>query len=126
MIPKAGGPYVFTRRAYGEFGGFVVGYADWFLNTLSVSVFAVAAAEYAAALFPQLDGYVSLTAVAIIVFFVGLHWLGVEAGAGMQSLGEPREGGGVPDPGGGVFRLRRAGRRPASRRPIRARAAAAC
>jgi APA family basic amino acid/polyamine antiporter len=86
MIPRAGGPYVFTRRAYGEFGGFIAGWSDWFLNTLSLSLISVAAAEYAGVLFPLLSERVSLTAVSIILFFGGLHWLGVEAGAGAQKL----------------------------------------
>ncbi|MCI0619406.1 amino acid permease, partial [bacterium] len=29
MLPKAGGPYVYARRAYGDYGGFVVGWGDW-------------------------------------------------------------------------------------------------
>ena len=31
-IPKAGGPYVYARRAYGHFAGFVVGWRDWVGN----------------------------------------------------------------------------------------------
>src|SRR5438876_5674416 len=32
LVPKAGGPYVFAHRAYGNYGGFVVGWGDWLLN----------------------------------------------------------------------------------------------
>src|SRR6266436_9757747 len=28
MLPLDGGPYVYARRAYGEFGGFLVGWSD--------------------------------------------------------------------------------------------------
>jgi len=33
MIPKAGGPYVYAHRAYGDYGGFVVGWSDWLLSS---------------------------------------------------------------------------------------------
>ncbi len=29
MLPLDGGPYVYARRAYGEFGGFLIGWSDW-------------------------------------------------------------------------------------------------
>src|SRR5688572_28187599 len=41
MLPKAGGPYVYANRAYGNFGGFIVGWSDWLLNTLAVSYIAI-------------------------------------------------------------------------------------
>ncbi len=28
MIPKAGGWYVFVRRAFGDYGGFIIGWSD--------------------------------------------------------------------------------------------------
>src|SRR5204862_1911498 len=29
MTPKAGGFYVHSRRAFGDYGGFIVGWSDW-------------------------------------------------------------------------------------------------
>src|SRR5438034_850663 len=40
MLPLDGGPYVFARRAYGEFGGFLVGWSDWLLRTSSMAYLA--------------------------------------------------------------------------------------
>ena len=37
LIPEAGGPYVYVRAAYGDFPGFVVGWADWFQNTVALA-----------------------------------------------------------------------------------------
>ena len=51
MLPLDGGPYVYARRAYGEFGGFLVGWSDWLLRTSSMAYLAVALTEYAAGLF---------------------------------------------------------------------------
>lgn len=86
MLPEAGGPYVFAKKTYGTFGGFLIGWSDWFLNTCAIAYFAVAIGEYTAALFPALTASVSLVAVAVLVFFVGLHWLGLRAGSGAQKV----------------------------------------
>ena len=51
MLPFDGGPYVFARRAYGEFGGFLVGWSDWLLRTSSMAYLAVALTEYATGVF---------------------------------------------------------------------------
>src|SRR3982751_3359570 len=51
MLPLDGGPYVFARRAYGEFGGFLVGWSDWLLRTSSIAYLTVALSEYSSALF---------------------------------------------------------------------------
>jgi hypothetical protein len=29
MIPRSGGYYVFVKRAFGDYAGFVIGWADW-------------------------------------------------------------------------------------------------
>src|SRR5438046_4956561 len=48
MLPLDGGPYVFARRAYGEFGGFLVGWSDGLLRTSSMAYLAVALIELTA------------------------------------------------------------------------------
>src|SRR5690242_4098291 len=40
MLPLAGGPYVYTRRAYGDFGGFLIGWSDWLLRVSSMAYLA--------------------------------------------------------------------------------------
>ena len=86
MIPKAGGPYVFARRTYGRFGGFVIGWSDWFLITASTAYLAVAAGEYAIALFPALGDNIAPVAAVILLFFGALHWFGLRAGSGAQKI----------------------------------------
>src|SRR6476619_7859757 len=51
MLPLAGGPYVYARQAYGEFGGFLIGWSDWLLRTSSMAYLAVALTEYATGVF---------------------------------------------------------------------------
>lgn len=85
-LPKAGGPYVYARRAYGGFGGFVVGYSDWVVNTASLAYVPLVFGEYSAALFPALRGYEKAVAVAVILVFTVLNWTGLRAGSGTQQL----------------------------------------
>ena len=86
MLPEAGGPYVFAKKTYGTFGGFLIGWSDWFLNTCATAYLAVAIGEYTAALSPALTDFVPHIAVAVLIFFVGLHWFGLRAGSGAQKL----------------------------------------
>lgn len=86
LLPRSGGPYIFARKTYGAFGGVLVGWSDWFLNTAATAYLAVATAEYAAALFPALADLVGLVAAAILLCFFVLHWFGLRAGSGAQKL----------------------------------------
>ncbi len=86
LLPKAGGPYVFAREAYGDFGGLLVGWSDWLLSISSTAYIAVVCAEYAGALFRWPEGSVPLASLAILVFFTTLHLLGLRYGARAQEL----------------------------------------
>jgi APA family basic amino acid/polyamine antiporter len=48
MLPRAGGWYVYSRRAFGAHVGFVVGCADWMVQSVAISYLAVALREIAA------------------------------------------------------------------------------
>ena len=86
MLPLAGGPYVFARRAYGEFGGFLIGWSDWLLRTSSMAYLAVALSEYSAALFSYQSSVITPAAIVVLVFFTGFHWLGLRVGSRAQEI----------------------------------------
>jgi APA family basic amino acid/polyamine antiporter len=87
MIPKAGGFYVYAHRAYGDFGGFVVGWSDWLFNTLGLSFIAVVFGEYAAALFtPTFAGGRIVFSVSILILITVLNWIGLRTGSATQKL----------------------------------------
>src|SRR6478609_6059109 len=69
MLPQDGGPYVFARRAYGEFGGFLVGWSDWLLRTSSMAYLAVALTEYAAGVFSYSASVITPAAIGVLIFF---------------------------------------------------------
>jgi APA family basic amino acid/polyamine antiporter len=85
-IPRAGGPCVYARRAYGDYAGFVVGWGDWLNYTAAQAFLAVAFAEYAGALLPPLAGHEGAVAVATLAGFTLLHWTGVRSGSAVQQL----------------------------------------
>ena len=86
MLPLDGGPYVYARRAYGEFGGFLVGWSDWLLRTSSMAYLAVALTEYAAGLFSYNPAFITTAAIALLIFFTAFHWLGLRAGSRAQEI----------------------------------------
>jgi APA family basic amino acid/polyamine antiporter len=42
MLPQAGGWYVYSRRAFGPYGGFLVGCSDWIMQSTAVAYLVVA------------------------------------------------------------------------------------
>ena len=86
MLPRAGGWYVFSRRAFGEYAGFSVGCVDWIAQAVAVAYLAVAFADFAAELLPSLHGYVKLVSVASVIVLTLLNWLGLRAGSRTQEL----------------------------------------
>src|SRR5205809_6205832 len=86
MLPLDGGPYVYARRAYGEFGGFLVGWSDWLLRTSSMAYLAVALTEYAAGLFSYHLSVITPAAIVVLIFFTAFHWLGLRVGSRAQEI----------------------------------------
>jgi amino acid transporter len=86
MLPLDGGPYVYARRAYGEFGGFLVGWSDWLLRTSSMAYLAIALTEYAAEVFSYNPGVITPAAIAVLIFSPAFHWLGVRVDSRPQEI----------------------------------------
>ncbi|MBA3240117.1 MAG: amino acid permease, partial [Acidobacteria bacterium] len=86
MIPRSGGFYVFTRRALGEYPGFVVGWSDWLSTCGTIAAVALVIGEYSGALVPALGGRAALVGVSVAVAFALLQWAGVRWGSRAQSL----------------------------------------
>jgi len=87
MTPKAGGFYVHAHRAFGDYGGFVVGWSDWANNTLALSYVCVAFGEYAAGLFfPGWTLGRIVSGLSILIILTAINWVGVRSGSGTQQL----------------------------------------
>jgi APA family basic amino acid/polyamine antiporter len=57
MMPKAGGPYIFLREAYSPAAGFLFGWSQFLVvQTGTIAAVAVAFANFAGVIFPQISG----------------------------------------------------------------------
>jgi APA family basic amino acid/polyamine antiporter len=85
-IPLSGGQYNFSRRALGDYAGFVVGWSDWLSTSGSVTAVAMLIGEYTAVLIPALGGYGLTIAFAVIVVFALIQLRGVRWGSATQEV----------------------------------------
>lgn len=87
-IPRSGGQYNFSRRAMGEYAGFVVGWSDWLSTCGTAAAVAIVISEYSGHLFSVLagPGKVKIISVSIIIGFGVLQWRGVRWGGTTQLL----------------------------------------
>jgi basic amino acid/polyamine antiporter, APA family len=87
-IPRSGGQYNFSRRALGEYAGFVVGWSDWLSTCGTAAAVALVISDYSGHLFPVLAGpqKLKIISIAIIIGFAVLQWRGIRWGSGAQLL----------------------------------------
>lgn len=86
MIPKAGGWYVFVRRAFGDYGGFIIGWSDWIATCASLASIAIAIGEFFVVLFPELSFFIKTIAIIILLIFAAIQWIGLKSSSGTQQL----------------------------------------
>jgi len=85
-VPRAGGPYVYVRRAFGNYLGFVTGWCDLANMTASMAFMGVACSEFLAPLVPGVAGHESLVAPTLIVTLAAVNSLGLKTGSALQQL----------------------------------------
>ena len=73
MMPGEGGYYLWVKRAFGPFAGFLAGWNNWVVSWLDVSIYPVLAALYLTFFFPQLEVGMTIGGVEIPANF--LQWL---------------------------------------------------
>ncbi|HET8650909.1 MAG TPA: APC family permease [Gemmatimonadales bacterium] len=86
MMPSAGGPYVFARRAFGDGVGFFVGYADWINWCLGPVVLTLIVGEYLVGLIPQFAGHELLLDFITLGGLATLQFIGVRSGGRTQEI----------------------------------------
>jgi APA family basic amino acid/polyamine antiporter len=83
-MPAAGGPYAYTREAFGEFAGFLVGWGYWISSWSALSAIAVAMVGYLGEFVPGLatnPPLAAATAISAIAILTVVNIRGVrEAG----------------------------------------------
>jgi basic amino acid/polyamine antiporter, APA family len=85
-MPKAGGPYVYVRRAFGDYVGFVSGWGSFAVQVVAVAYLAIASSEFLIEIWPALDGHETQLATAAIVLFAAFNSVGLRASSAAQQL----------------------------------------
>ena len=86
MFPRAGGFYVYVRRAFGNTAGFAVGWTDWVMYCSVLGYLSIAIAEFIAALGLISADSVRIVAVLIVLGIVALQWLGIRISSQFQEM----------------------------------------
>ncbi len=86
MLPKAGGPYNYVKRAFGDYAGFLSGWFDYILNAIAPAYFCIVIGEYMALLFPSLKGNETIMALGFLMIFFFYHLGGVKNGSIAQQV----------------------------------------
>jgi APA family basic amino acid/polyamine antiporter len=85
-IPRAGGPYVYVRRGFGDYLGFASGWGDFGIQSIAIGYLAVASSEFLAQALPALARHERLLAPGLIVVFATLNSLGLRTSSTMAQL----------------------------------------
>jgi basic amino acid/polyamine antiporter, APA family len=84
-MPQAGSWYVYARRAFGNYFGFLTGITSWFGTVAALGFSAYTISEFIALLLPTGD-YNRTIAISILVLLTGLHVLGTDIGDKTQKI----------------------------------------
>jgi APA family basic amino acid/polyamine antiporter len=88
-LPRAGGWYVYAEQAFGRRAGWLVGWTDWLAHCIGLAWVATTVGELLMQWIPAQaaapwEGQV--IALAVLVLFSAIQWLGVRAGGASQEL----------------------------------------
>lgn len=89
MVPRAGGPYAYTKAAYGEFPGFWVAWGYWIALWTGNAAIAVAFGSYLKVFIPALEGNTwlcGLAAIAAVWVLTLINALGVRRAGALQVI----------------------------------------
>jgi len=83
-VPRAGGPYAYARRAFGDATGLLVGWADWVAYMASTAAASVSFAEFLSLLWPAAAFHKAAVAVALQAALYGANMAGLHEGRALQ------------------------------------------
>ena len=86
MLPRSGGQFVYARRAFGDYAGFVVGWMDWVSTAASVSAISIVIGESIAMVVGWPQSTASPIAMAVVAVFTILLLRGTRLGDQLQRI----------------------------------------
>ncbi|HVJ80629.1 MAG TPA: amino acid permease [Planctomycetia bacterium] len=87
MLPRAGGPYVYLREAYGRLSAFLWGWAEFWINrSASLGALAAACVLYFNRAFPFSERWHEAATMSLVIGLTLINILGVRWGATVQNF----------------------------------------
>jgi len=89
QVPKAGGPYAYSRLAFGDFMGFLIAWGYWIGLWASVAAVAVGTLSYIGALLPSVASSMTLSgavAIGMVWFLTIVNLRGVQGAGRLQTV----------------------------------------
>ena len=75
LVPKVGGAYAYAREVWGDFAGFIVGWALWLAEVAALAVFPVAFVRYLSFFFPPIT--VTEGAIIKLLFIASITYVNI-------------------------------------------------
>lgn len=85
-LPKAGGQYVYARRAFGDIAGLVVGWTIFASHLAGIAAASVVFADFFALLWPFASGHTAAVAVAVQCLLYASNAIGLREGRALQEI----------------------------------------
>jgi basic amino acid/polyamine antiporter, APA family len=85
-LPLSGGQYVFSRRAFGDYAGFAIGWSDWLSSCAATALVTVTIGDYSDVLIPALHGHSIAIAVTMVLLLTSINARGIRAGDFTQQV----------------------------------------
>lgn len=83
FAPQAGGPFVYARRAFGRYGGFLIGWCDWIQCAAVIAVLASVTGEIAARV---VAGQARVVAGVVVLALTFLQWRGLRVSSNAEKI----------------------------------------
>lgn len=85
-VPKAGAWYIYARRAFGDYVGFVTGITSWMGTVAALGFGAYTMSEFIALMLPDTESDVRYMAIGILILLMSFHWLGTKSAGRSQEI----------------------------------------
>lgn len=85
-MPQAGAWYVYARRAFGNYFGFLTGITSWLGTVAALGFGAYTMSEYLALLLPTVNDNLRLAAILILLLLTAFHLTGTKSGGRSQEV----------------------------------------
>jgi len=85
-MPQAGSWYVYAKRAFGDYFGFVTGITSWFGTVAALGFGAYTMSEYIGLLLPNTVDFIQFIAIFLLIILTLFHWLGTKSAGRSQEI----------------------------------------